>query len=82
MRRIVRSPKRVEEGVAPNTIAVMQPGGYKRPYEIWAMYQKVGSKLRVITTWRYPGVSPVRKQIPIPANILLELIESGDLKTI
>lgn len=71
----------MEEGIAPNTIAVMQPGGYKRPYEIWAMYQKVGSKLRVITAWRYPGKSPLRKQIPIPASILFELIDSGEIET-
>jgi len=31
----------VEEGIAENTIAVMQPAGsQKHPYEIWAMVQK------------------------------------------
>ncbi len=39
--RILRHPKRVEEGVAENTTAVMQSAGsVKHPYEIWMMYQK------------------------------------------
>lgn len=28
---------------------------------------------RIITAWRYPGVSPIGKPIPIPEDILLEL---------
>ncbi len=35
------------------------------------------SKKIVITAWRYPGTSPVRHQIPIPANILAELKDEG-----
>ena len=27
----------------------------------------------IITAWRYPGISPVRDEIPIPATILAEL---------
>lgn len=41
VRRILNSPHRVEEGVAPNTIAMMQAAGSKKhPYEIWTMMQK------------------------------------------
>lgn len=98
IKRIVRFPKRKEEGVAPRTIAVMVPygsptPGKKLPYrgEVWVMYQPVGrrptgnlqlttnnlqQKVRVISAWRYPGVSPVGKKIPIPDEILQEL---GDL---
>jgi hypothetical protein len=52
--------------------------------EIWVMYQKKGEgqtpkmanllkkdSLRIISTWRYPGISPKRN--PIPDDILLEL---------
>ena len=40
IKRVLRNPLRVEEGVAPRTIAVMQPAGSKKhPYEIWVMYQ-------------------------------------------
>lgn len=79
IRRVIKSPKRMEEGIAEGTVAVMQPTGAKHQKEVWVMYQVVGTKKRVITAWRYPGVSPVRAQIPIPQDILAELMESGDL---
>lgn len=73
IRRVIKSPKRTEEGIAPGTIAVMQPTGYARKKEVWVMYQQAGKKKKVITAWRYPGVSPIRKAIPIPDDILAEL---------
>ena len=30
-------------------------------------------KVKIISAWRYPGVSPVGKKIPIPDEILMEL---------
>ena len=52
--------------------------------EIWVMYAEkksrpnekhnfIGKKKVIITAWRYPGKSPVREAIPIPADILEEL---------
>ena len=74
IRRTIRHPKRVEEGIAENTIGVMQSStNIKKPTEVWVMYQKKGSKKIIISAWRYPGVSPIGKQIPIPADILDEL---------
>ncbi|MBI2068544.1 MAG: hypothetical protein HYT67_00320 [Candidatus Yanofskybacteria bacterium] len=102
IKRVMRNPKRSEKGVAPETIAVMQPAGTKsRPYEIWVMYatrkashtprqqprsysrESLGRSLGtigpsanrkvIITAWRYPGKSPIREAIPIPADILEEL---------
>lgn len=41
VKRILNSPHRVEEGIAPNTIAMMQAAGSKKhPYEIWTMIQR------------------------------------------
>lgn len=78
VRRVVHTPHRAEEGVAPNTVAVMQRAGSKKhPKEIWVMYQKSGEKKKIITAWRYPGVSPVRSAIPIPEDILNELTSEG-----
>lgn len=91
VKRVIRNPKRVEDGVAENTVAVMQPStNIKKPTEVWVMYanasrggvdalrdQKKGSKKIVISAWRYPGVSPVGKQIPIPQDILEELKNDG-----
>lgn len=102
IRGVIRNPRRIEEGIAKDTIAVMQPLSPKRDakgvetwrQEIWVMYQlrKIGAisnkiqnskfktqnsaqRLRVISAWRYPGVSP--KRHPIPGEILRELEEGG-----
>jgi hypothetical protein len=75
LKRVLFNPKRIEEGIVLNTIALMQPAGTKKhPTEIWLMYQKVGKKkIRIITAWRYPGISPVREPPPVPKDILKEL---------
>ena len=80
--RVLRNPERKEEGIAPDTIAVMQTAGRKRPYEIWLMYQIRKSKVKnqkskwekiiMISTWKYPGKSPIRKP-PIPEDVLESL---------
>ena len=85
IKRVMRSPKRSENGVAEGTIAVMQPASSKtRPSEVWVMYQapsKRGNGRKIIiTAWRYPGVSPVRDAIPIPIDILEELKRDGIIK--
>jgi hypothetical protein len=88
VKRVIRNPKRVEEGIAENTIGVMQPStNIKKPTEVWVMYQqklkvtseklKVGGQKIIISAWRYPGVSPIGKKIPIPADILEELRSEG-----
>lgn len=77
LRRVLRLPSRVEKGIAPDTIAIMQPTGTKKhPTEIWLMYQTISEKLRkirIISAWRYPGISPTGKPPPIPEDILSEL---------
>lgn len=106
VRTVMRNPKRTQEGVAKDTVAVMQPVSTRRKdgketwnQEIWVMYvhQKAKSKkqkaknsgsgdpcyllsdtcsMRVISAWRYPGVSPAGN--PIPEEILRE-IEEGSI---
>ena len=103
VRGVVRHPRRTEVGVAPRTVAVMQPVSAKMvngketwKQEIWVMYVTKGKneqgvsashgqvlllsppKVKIISTWRYPGVSP--KRSPIPEEILQELSESGILE--
>lgn len=79
---------REEEGIAPETMAVMKKSGSgKNPYEIWVMYQdkeitQDGIKNRariVITAWRYSGISKPREAIPIPEGLMAELKEGGGL---
>jgi hypothetical protein len=85
VKRVIRAPNRMEVGIAENTLAAMQVAGSKKnPSEIWVMWAERGKKPSkadplatvqkvIITAWRYPGISPVRDEIPIPANILAEL---------
>ncbi|MDP3792532.1 MAG: hypothetical protein Q8Q89_02265 [bacterium] len=88
VKRIIRNPKRVEDGVAENTIAVMQTStNLKKPTEVWVMYQKKNQNVKIknqnlgkkiiISAWRYPGISPIGKRIPIPDDILEELKNEG-----
>ncbi len=64
VKRIIHSPKRIEEGIAPKTIAMMQPAGsVKHPYEIWVMIQDMKGKRKIISAWRYPGVTKPRDRI-------------------
>ncbi len=84
LKRVLRNPIRIEKGIAPNTLAIMQSTGTKKhPTEIWLMYQTISKnqkmkngklrKIRMISAWRYPGISPKREPPPIPKDILEEL---------
>lgn len=84
LKRVLLNPKRIEKGVAPNTIAIMQPAGTKKhPTEIWLMYQIIKSKskkqkakrIRMISAWRYPGISPLGEPPLIPEDVLRDLKE-------
>lgn len=64
VRRVLDSPKRKEEGIAPQTIAMMQPAGsQKHPYEIWVMISANARK--IISAWRYPGRTKPRSEIAL-----------------
>jgi hypothetical protein len=67
VRRVLHSPKRTEEGIAPNTIAMMQPSSMKSAtswtQEIWVMFQDSKEGRTVISAWRYPGVTKPRGEI-------------------
>ena len=83
VRRVIHSPKRLEEGVAPKTVAMMQIAGSKKhPYEIWVMLQDIGTKRKVISAWRYPGLTKPRSEIALSflRNEFSEFTESGGLK--
>jgi len=54
IRRVIKTPLRIEEGIAPNTIAVMQPSSYKTKdgektwnQEIWVMYALKNQKAKI-----------------------------------
>ncbi len=87
VKRVIRNPLRVEKGIAPNTLASMQKAGSKKhPYEIWTMYvienakprdEKLRPKtIKVISAWKYPGITQPGDPIPIPPDIFEEIIKS------
>lgn len=79
---VIRNPKRKEDGVAPETIAVMQRNDKpKKKEEIWVMYaelknkeiKKIKNKMIIISAWRYPGISKRGEGVPVPDGVLEEL---------
>lgn len=55
----------------------------KAPGEIWLMYKDVkkrneGDVKKIISAWRYPGISKPGEEIPIPEDIRKELLENGN----
>ncbi len=72
VKRIIHTPKRIEEGIAPKTVAMMQQAGsQKHPYELWVMIQDMDKKRKIISAWRYPGVTKTGDALP--PEILSEL---------
>ena len=85
VRRVLNSPKRIESGIAPNTVAMMQVAGSKKhPYEIWVMIQQIADKrglkrgltrklikTKIISAWKYPGMTKIGE--PLPEEILREI---------
>jgi len=54
----------------------------KAPGEIWLMYKdaksvKDGAIRKIISAWRYPGITKPGEDIPIPDDILLELKQNN-----
>lgn len=84
VRRVLHAPKRVEEGIAPETIAYMQPttiktgisamhGARKEAWtqELWVMVSIRKGRRNVVSAWRYPGMT--KPGDPPPIEILREL---------
>ncbi|KKQ23308.1 hypothetical protein A2999_02740 [Candidatus Wolfebacteria bacterium RIFCSPLOWO2_01_FULL_38_11] len=78
IRRVLHSPYRIEEGIAPNTIAMMQPASIrtvankqKWTQEIWVMIQETKTRRKIISAWRYPGMT--KQGEPLPEEIIREL---------
>ena len=69
VRHVLHTPKRIEEGIAPKTIAMMQPASMKTKdtwtQEIWVMIQEAATARKVISAWRYPGVTKPRSALAL-----------------
>lgn len=84
---ILYKPERKEQGIVPGTTAVMKTNkSYSNSLqkkkkvfgEIWLMYKDVKDIRKIISAWRYPGVSKPGEEIPIPKEIRRELLKNSD----
>lgn len=65
IKRVLHTPERVETGIAPKTIAVMQTQrGPKKSHEIWAMVADDKQRRKIISAWRYPGKTKLGESLP------------------
>ena len=80
---ILYKPERKELGIVPGTTAVMKTNkkylknkGQNQPSrgEIWLMYKDIKNTRKIISCWRYPGVSKPGEEIPIPKDIRQEIL--------
>ena len=72
VKRIMHSPARIEEGIAEKTIAMMQrAGSVKHPHELWVMIAETPRRRKIVSTWKYPGVT--KEGEPLPEEILREM---------
>ena len=82
IKRIIRHPTRLEEGILEGAVACMQVAEGKNYSEIWTMYVLTANRgpqlarhkdkqIKIITAWRYPGKSPERD--PVPPEVLREV---------
>jgi len=46
----------------------------KAPGEIWVMYKDSKGQRKIISAWRFPGISKPGEEIPIPEDIKNDLI--------
>ncbi len=65
VRRVIKTPERIEVGIAEGTIALMQPNGReKSEHEIWVMVKDLKNERRIISAWRYPGRTVEGESLP------------------
>lgn len=47
----------------------------KAPGEVWLMYKDAKDQRKIISAWRYPGVSKPGDPVPIPEEIRQEIMQ-------
>ena len=78
-RCVLRKYVRKQSGLAPHTVCYMiRNDKLKRQEEIWVMTQNnpaKSGKTVIISAWLYPGISPIDANIPIPPDLLEEILK-------
>lgn len=74
IRSILRNYERKEDGIAPQTVAVMLRNDKpKKKEEIWVMYATKALKMVIVSAWRYPGITKVKDKPMVPDDVMDEL---------
>src|SRR6056297_3979890 len=73
LKRMLYEFDRKEQGIAPNTIAVMKRVKKTRETEIWLMYEEIENEIKIVSAWRYPGTTEKDESIYIPSDVFEEL---------
>ncbi len=89
---LIYKPERKERGIVPGTVAVMKTNKIffskkkidlkkafkpqKAPGEIWLMFKDTKDQRKIISAWRYPGITKAGDQIPIPKDIEQDIINN------
>lgn len=69
--KIILLPKEKQQSVFAKSTAWRE----KASGEIWLMYKDTKDLRKIISAWRYPGVSKPGEKIPIPEDIRQELLK-------
>src|SRR6056297_441372 len=77
IKRLLYNYDRKERGIAPKTIALMKRVKKKRETEIWLMYEKKENKIKIISAWRYPGITKENESFYIPSDVLEEISKNN-----
>lgn len=48
----------------------------KVPGEIWLMYKDTSDIRKIISVWRYPGVSKPGEEMPLPDDLKIEIMNN------
>jgi len=82
VRSILRKADRTEESIVKGLFASMKKNHKKnKKEELWLMYLILGGqnskKIKLISVWRYPGITKKGEEIQIPEDVLVELKAYG-----
>jgi hypothetical protein len=76
VRKALNYPDRVEKGIAEGTVAMMKrEKSTKKEFEVWVMLVDNGKSRKIISAWRYPGITEPGE--PLPETILREIEEAS-----
>lgn len=80
IRSILRKADRTEESIVPGLFASMKKNHKKnKKEELWLMYlileNQNSKKIKLISVWRYPGITEKGKELQIPEDVLFDIVD-------